>query len=78
MQASLALIGAMSGIGRWGAEGGLGWLGGGVLLGSVVPFTLLVILPINNRLLDGSLDRASPEAGTCSLGGAGSTPFGAR
>src|SRR4029077_1925987 len=64
MQASLALIGAVSGIGRWGTEGGLGWLVGGVLLGSVVPFTLLVILPTNNRLLDGSLDKASPEAGT--------------
>jgi uncharacterized membrane protein len=62
MQASLALIGAVSGIGRWGAAGGLGWLVGGVLLGSVVPFTLLVIRPTNNRLLDHSLDNASPEA----------------
>lgn len=64
MQASLALIGAVSAIGRWGAGGGPGWLVGGVLLASVVPFTLLVILPTNHRLLDGSLDTASPEAGT--------------
>lgn len=63
MQASLALIGAASAIARWGAEGGLGWLAGGVLLGSVVPFTLLVIRPTNDRLLDGSLDDASAEAG---------------
>src|SRR6266852_5549056 len=34
-----------------------------MLLGAVVPFTLLVILPTNNHLLDPSLDKTSPEAG---------------
>jgi hypothetical protein len=62
MQASLALIGAGAGIGRWGVGGGLGWLVGAVMLGAIVPFTLLVILPTNNRLLDTSLDKTSPEA----------------
>jgi hypothetical protein len=46
---------------RWGAAGGLGWLVSGVLLGAVVPFTLVAILPTNRRLLDASLNRASPE-----------------
>lgn len=35
---------------------------GGVLLGSVIPFTLLVILPTNQRLLASGLDRRSAEA----------------
>jgi uncharacterized membrane protein len=34
----------------------------GVLLGSVIPFTLIVILPTNKRLLDSSLDPSSAEA----------------
>ena len=33
-----------------------------VVLGAVVPFTLVVLLPTNHRLLDASLDKASPEA----------------
>src|SRR5262245_26970602 len=63
MQVPLALVGAASAIVRWEQGGGLGWLVGGVLLASVVPFTLLVILPTNHRLLDPSLDKTSPEAG---------------
>lgn len=39
-------------------------LAGGLLLGAVVPFTLLVIFPTNRRLLDPSLDSASGEAAT--------------
>jgi hypothetical protein len=62
MQAPLALIGAGAGIVRWGAGGGLGWLVSGVLLGAVVPFTLVAILPTNHLLLDASLNRASPGA----------------
>ncbi len=33
-----------------------------LLLGSVIPFTLLVILPTNRRLLDPALDASSAEA----------------
>ena len=62
MQAPLALIGMSAGIARWGTGGGLGWLVSGLALGAVVPFTLIVILPTNHRLLDASLDKASPEA----------------
>ena len=35
---------------------------GGVALGLVVPFTLIVILPTNHRLLDPGLDADGPEA----------------
>jgi len=63
MQVPLAVAGAAAGVVRWAQEGGLGWLVGGGLLVSVVPFTLLVIRPINGRLLDPSLDETSREAG---------------
>ncbi len=62
MQVALAFIGASAGIARWAAGGGLGWLVGAVVLGAIVPFTLVVILPTNHRLLDASLDKASPAA----------------
>jgi hypothetical protein len=59
MQASLAVSGCIAGL--WSA-----WLlsdawiaFGAVLLGAVVPFTLVVILPTNNQLLDPSLDPRS-------------------
>ena len=35
---------------------------GGLLLGTVIPFTLLVILPTNKQLLDPGLDRRSAKA----------------
>jgi hypothetical protein len=35
---------------------------GGLLLGTVIPFTLLVILPTNKHLLDPGLDRRSAKA----------------
>ena len=35
---------------------------GGLLLGAVVPFTLIVMLPTNNRLLAPAFARESPEA----------------
>jgi hypothetical protein len=62
MQASLALIGAFAAVVRWGLGGQLGWLIGGLLLGAVVPFTLIVILPTTELLLDPSLDLDSSES----------------
>jgi hypothetical protein len=62
MQASLAAIGLLASLGAWMRSGDLVVLLGGLLLGAVIPFTLVVILPTNNRLLDPALDRSSPEA----------------
>ena len=62
MRAPLALMGASAGIARWAPGGGAGWVVSGVVLGAVVLFTLVAILPVNHRLLDASLDKASPEA----------------
>ncbi len=62
MQATLALIGALAAMVRWGLGGQIGWLVGGLLLGAVVPFTLLVIMPTTTRLLDVSLELNSSES----------------
>jgi len=62
MQASLAIAGCV--IGLWSA-----WVvsdvwlaSGAILLGSVVPFTLVVILPTNHQLVDAALDPRSQKA----------------
>ena len=62
MQASLAAIGCLAGILGWAQRGGQPLLIGAVALGLAIPFTLLVILPTNKRLLDPALDRTSSEA----------------
>jgi hypothetical protein len=62
MQASLAALGFTASLVAWSLGAGLPTLVGGVLLGSVIPFTLLVIRPTNERLLDPGLDRGSPAA----------------
>jgi hypothetical protein len=51
MQAPLAIVGFVAGVGVWFLGGGLLWLIAGLLIGAVVPFTLIVIMPTNQRLL---------------------------
>ncbi len=62
MQGGLAVVGLLAGLGAWYQGSGVGWLVGGVLLGALVPFTLIVIMPTNRRLLDPRLDGSSGEA----------------
>lgn len=62
MQASLAAVGLLAAITAWAQGRGRAMLIGGLLLGLVIPFTLVVILPTNRRLLDPGLDRGSAEA----------------
>ena len=61
MQAPLALIGLFAGVMAWLMGAGAGWLVGAILIGSVVPFTLLVIMPTNNQLLDPARDTTTSE-----------------
>ena len=62
MQASLAIVGFVFSVAAW-LRGASAWVAiGGTLLGLVVPFTLLVIMPVNKRLLDPTLDKRSGEA----------------
>ena len=61
MQATLAAVGLLSSIAAWLAGATFWWLVAGALLGSVIPFTLIVILPTNKLLLSPTLDRQSAE-----------------
>jgi hypothetical protein len=62
MQATLAVVGLLSSLAAWFAGASFLWVVGGMLLGSVIPFTLIVILPTNKLLLSPTLDRRSVEA----------------
>lgn len=63
MQATLAALGLLSSMAAWLAGATFWWLAAGALLGSVIPFTLIVILPTNKQLLDSALDKRSAHAG---------------
>lgn len=63
MQASLAVVGCVLGLATaWQLGDRLVALAA-ILLGSVVPFTLLFILPVNRQLLDPGLDSSSGRVG---------------
>ncbi len=62
MQASLAIAGTLLGISAFLSGAGPIWLLAAILLGSVVPFSLLVIFPTNKRLEDPNLDPSSEMA----------------
>jgi Domain of unknown function (DUF1772) len=53
VQAGLAVAGCIAGVLAWLRGAGRRWLVAAVLLGSVVPFTLIVIRPVNDALLLG-------------------------
>jgi len=62
MQATLAVAGCLAGLGAaWQRHDPVVALGA-LLLGAVVPFTLIVIFPTNARLLDPALDARGTEA----------------
>ena len=61
MQASLAILGLLFGIAAWLAGGGFMWLVGALLIGSVVPFTFIAIMPTNHRLLEAGRDLGSSD-----------------
>jgi Domain of unknown function (DUF1772) len=62
MQALLAMVGGLAGLTQWWLSTDPWWAVGGLLLGSVVPYTLLVTMPTNRRLSDPRLAATSPEA----------------
>jgi hypothetical protein len=61
MQVSLAIVATLAGFVRWLSSSRAPWLIGALLIVSVIPFTLLAILPTNNKLLEEGRDLASPE-----------------
>ena len=62
IQASLAAIAFLSATGAWLENSRPMWLAGALLIVAVIPFTLIVILPTNKRLLDPALDRSGSLA----------------
>jgi len=63
MQASLAVSGFLFACAAWFVGSGTWILIAGVILVSVAPFTLLVIMPTNRRLLALDADKDVAEAG---------------
>src|SRR5437667_11139569 len=61
MQVTLAALGLLSSIAAWLFGATFWWLIAGILLGSVIPFTQLVILPTNKQLLSPTLDGRSAQ-----------------
>jgi hypothetical protein len=61
MQVTLAAVCLLSSIAAWLAGATFWWVLAGVLQVSVIPFTLIVILPTNKQLLSPTLDRRSAQ-----------------
>ena len=61
MQAPLAVISFLAGVGAWLLGGGLLWLIGAVLIALVVPFTFIAVMPTNHQLLAPGRDLSSVE-----------------
>ena len=61
MQASLAILSLLAGVAAWLLSGGVMWLVGAVLIGLVVPFTFIAIMPTNNQLSAPGRDLGSSE-----------------
>ncbi|HEX5065542.1 MAG TPA: DUF1772 domain-containing protein [Myxococcota bacterium] len=64
IQIALAFLGSLAALWTWWTGEGGAWLVGALLLFAVVPFTLIAILPTNQRLLAdaGTHDAAATEA----------------
>jgi ABC-type spermidine/putrescine transport system permease subunit I len=62
MQATLAVLGFLLGIAAWWTTSDSMWLAGAVVLVANWPYTLLVILPVNNRLNAIDPDEAGPDS----------------
>lgn len=61
MQVTLAVVATLAGFTRGLQGGGAVWFWAAVLIFAVIPFTAVVILPTNNRLLAPGRDKASAE-----------------
>jgi hypothetical protein len=62
MQVSLAASAFIGSIVAWRAGASISWALAGAILIMVIPFTLIVILPTNKKLLNPELDRRSQTA----------------
>ena len=61
LQAPLALLSLLAGAAAWLMGAGAWWLAAALLIGFVVPFTFVIIMPTNHRLLEQGRDLTSAE-----------------
>jgi hypothetical protein len=61
MQAPLAISSLIAGIATWILTRDMVWLGAALLIGLVIPFTFLIIMPTNHKLLTQGRDLSSDE-----------------
>ena len=61
VQAPLALVSFFTGSAAWLFRANVWWLVAALVLGAVVPFTFIVVMPTNHKLLAPGRDLASPE-----------------
>jgi hypothetical protein len=64
MQAPLALLSLVAGLGSWLLGGGFAWAIAALLIGAVVPFTFIGIMPTNKALLAADRDLGAAETRT--------------
>jgi hypothetical protein len=62
MQVSLAVLSFLSALAAFLLGSNILWLFGDIAILAVIPFTVVVIFPVNKRLLDPALDKHSKEA----------------
>ncbi|MGH9882189.1 MAG: DUF1772 domain-containing protein [Pyrinomonadaceae bacterium] len=61
LQAPLALMSFVTGLIAWLVDANIWWLVAALLIGAVVPFTFVVVMPTNHKLLEPSRDLASAD-----------------
>lgn len=61
MQAPLAILSFLAGVSAWLLGGGIIWFASAVLIGLVVPFAFIAIMPTNHQLEAPGRDIASNE-----------------
>ena len=64
MQGPLAVLGFLLGLLAWWQTGDWRWLLGAVFLIANWPYTLIAIMPTNNKLMEMPLEQAGPESRT--------------
>ena len=62
MQSILAIIGSLAAAGAWQMGADKTWFAAAIFLVLVIPFTLIVILPANRKLLRAGLDQDPDQA----------------
>ena len=78
MQASLAIVGFLTGVAVWLLGGALAWLVGALLIGAVIPLTFIVICPRTTNCSRRAAIFPRLKRVACWRSGANSMAYGAR